>query len=121
MKKLPDSEFEVMKILWDKNPPLSTNEITESLPKDKTWLPQTVLTLLMRLTEKGFVSTEKRGKERIYFPLIKKADYLSFETKSFIQRYHKNSVVKLINMLCDNDELSDKDIDDLVKLLKDNR
>ena len=35
---------------------------------------------MLRLVERGFLRSEKHGKERTYFPLVSKEDYLKFET-----------------------------------------
>jgi predicted transcriptional regulator len=66
---------------------------------DKKWKPQTVLTLLTRLVKRGFLASEKQGKERFYTPLIKREAYLNMETGVFVQRFHKNSLTGLMNAL----------------------
>ena len=55
IKRLPDSEFEVMKVIWSNEPPITTLQIMEKLDSGKDWKPQTVLTMLVRLIEKGFL------------------------------------------------------------------
>ena len=70
MKKLPDSEFDIMKVVWANEPPVTTNIIMEQLGNKKGWKAQTVISLMLRLVERGFIKTEKRGKERVYYPLI---------------------------------------------------
>lgn len=115
LKKLPDAEFEIMKAIWSNTPPMTTNEIIGSLTNDKEWKSQTVLTLLVRLTKRGFVRSEKHGKERIYYPLIKESDYLEFETGSFMDKFHSNSFVSLVNSLYKGKKLKKDEIDDLLK------
>jgi len=117
IKKLPDAEFEIMKIIWQSAPPISTNQIKAQLGEDNRWKPQTILTLLVRLIERGFLSSEKHGKERTYIPLIAEEDYLQVETENFIKKYHKNSLTGLVNTLYKGDNLSESDISDLKKLL----
>lgn len=118
MKKLPDSEFEIMKIVWANEPPISTNEIIAGLVGDKSWKPQTVLTLLVRLIERGFLRSEKNGKERIYFPLIAEKEYLQFETESFIEKFHQNSFLSLVNTLYKGKKLDDSELNELERWLK---
>lgn len=113
IKKLPDAEFEIMRIVWKNTPPMSTNQIIACLDIDNTWKPQTVLTLLMRLIEKGFLESEKSGKERIYSPIISREDYLSVETESFFQKLHGNSIRSLVSTLYNGKKLSDEEIADL--------
>ena len=68
LKKLPESEFELMKIVWANPSPISTNQILEKLDGERKWKPQTVLTLLTRLIDREFLRSERVGKERIVWP-----------------------------------------------------
>jgi predicted transcriptional regulator len=112
-KKLPDSQLKIMQIVWQNTPPMSTNQIISCLGSNNTWTPQTVLTLLTRLIEKGFLHSEKVGKERTYAPLVAHEDYLCTETGSFFEKFHKKSVRSLISSLYDGEYLSKDEIADL--------
>ena len=118
IKKLPDSEFEIMKVVWANEPPITTNIIMEQLGNEKGWKAQTVITLLLRLVERGFGSTDKKGKERLYYPLICKEDYLKFETSNFMKQYHDNSFLGLVNTLYADKALTEKDLDELLQWAK---
>ena len=121
MKKLPDAEFDIMKVVWENNPPITTNIIMQELGNEREWRAQTVISLMLRLVERGFLRTEKNGKERTYFPLISKEDYLKFETGDFIERYHGNSFTSLVATLYDGNKLKDSDLDQLAKWLREKR
>ena len=121
IKKLPDAEFDIMKVVWDNEPPVTTTFVKDQLGKDKEWNIQTVVTLMLRLVERGFLRSEKHGKERTYFPLVSKEDYLKFETGNFMKQYHNSSLFNLINTLYDGEALTDKDIDELLKWAKERR
>ncbi|MBP1994214.1 BlaI/MecI/CopY family transcriptional regulator [Paenibacillus eucommiae] len=121
LRKLPDAEFEIMKVVWANQPPITTSIIMEQLGKAKEWRAQTIITLLSRLVERDFIRTEKNGKERTYFPLVGKEEYLKFETGDFIQRFHENSFTSLVATLYDGDKLKDKDLDELMKWVKEKR
>ena len=92
---------------------MSTNQIIACLDEDKTWKPQTVLTLLVRLIEKGYLHSEKIGKERTYSPIVTYEDYLALETEKFLDQIHGNSVLNLINTLYEGKKLSEQDISEL--------
>lgn len=121
MKKLPDAEFDIMKVVWANKPPITTAVVMAQLGKDKEWKIQTVVSLMLRLVERGFLRSEKHGKERTYFPLIGKEDYLKFETGNFMKQYHNSSLFNLINTLYDDEALTDEDIDDLLQWAKERR
>ena len=112
LNRLPDAELEVMKVIWVGVPPMSTNDVM------KTWNISTLLTLLSRLIERGFLASEKRGRERIYSPIVKQADYMEYETRNFLQKLHKNSFMSLVTTLYDNHDLTESDIDELSQWLK---
>jgi len=121
MKKLPDAEFEIMKVVWAHEPPITTTIIMQNLGNEKDWLIQTVVTLMSRLVGRGFLRTEKHGKDRLYFPIVKRDDYLKFETGNFIKQYHENSFINLVNTLNENKALTDKDIDELLEWVKERK
>ncbi len=121
LKKLPDTEFEIMKVVWANEPPITTNMIMEQLGNEREWKAPTVISLMLRLVEKGYLRTEKNGKERTYFPLVDKEDYLKFETGNFMKLYHENSFLSFVNTLYDGKQLSDSDIEELMKWAKERR
>ena len=121
MKKLPDAEFEIMKVVWAHEPPVTTNIIMQKLGNEKEWLIQTVVSLMTRLIGRGFLRSEKHGKERTYYPIVERDDYLKFETGNFIKQYHENSFTNLVNTLNEDKALTEKDIDELYEWLKERK
>ena len=113
MKRLPEAEFQVMKAIWTYEPPATSSMVMRHLSGEKSWPIQSVVTLLSRLVEKGFLRSEKKGKERLYYPLVSKEDYLQFETGHFVKQYHENSFISLLSTLHQDKKLTDDDLDDL--------
>ena len=120
-RRLPDAELEVMKAVWDNTPPMSTNDVMKVVSNEKTWNISTLLTLLSRLIDRGFLTSEKRGRERIYYPQVDRKEYMEFETKNFLHKLHKDSFMSLVNTLYDNNDLSEQDIDELSKWLEEKK
>jgi len=121
MKKLPEAEFDIMKVVWANEPPITANIIMREHGDKEGWKVQTAISLLLRLVERGFLRTEKNGKERFYFPLVDKEDYLKFETENFVRKFHDNSVLKFINTMYSDKALNDDDIEELMALAKKGR
>lgn len=115
MRKLPDAEFEVMKTIWANTPPVTTNLLMQQLGNAKGWKTPALITLLVRLTERGFIRSEKLGKERTYYPIIQKEDYLKFETGNFMKQYHENSVSSFVASMYDNQSLKKEDLEELLQ------
>lgn len=119
IKKLPDAEFDVMKVVWANKPPISSSMVIEQLGKEKEWTArQTAISLLLRLVERGFLRTEKNGKEREYYPLVTKEEYLKFETQNFMKIYHENSFASFVSMLYDGADISREEIETIMKMVK---
>ncbi len=121
IKKLPDAEFEVMKVVWANEPPMTTPIIMEQLGREKDWKIQTVVSLMLRLVERGFLRSEKHGKERTYYALVNREEYLKFETGNFMRQFHDSSFLNLVNTLYEDAALNDKDLDELHKWVHERR
>ena len=96
--------------------PMLTEQLRTTLP-DKDWKPQTVLTMLVRLESKGFLRSEKLGKERNYYTVISESDYLKIEHDSFMKRFSGSSFSGLVKALYDGDSISDEEINELKEWL----
>lgn len=116
--RLPETEFEVMSTVWKNKPPVTTTTLMHQLGNEKGWKLQTLITLLNRLTERGFLRSEKLGKERTYYPCVNQEDYIKYETTLFVERYHDNSLFQLVNAFSGNKKLSKKEIEELSSWLK---
>lgn len=68
--RIPDSELEIMMIIWDAGGGVNTDYITARL--DRGWAAPTVLKLLDRLCERGFLKCRKDGRLNMYTPTVKK-------------------------------------------------
>ncbi|MCL2574405.1 MAG: BlaI/MecI/CopY family transcriptional regulator [Defluviitaleaceae bacterium] len=121
MRKLPDAEFDIMKVVWSNTPPITANIIMQQHGNNEGWRVQTAITLLLRLVERGFLHTEKNGKERKYFPIVNKEDYLKFETGNFIRQFHDNSLLNLVSSVYADEILSDEDINELLEWVRERR
>ena len=87
ISRLPDAELEVMQALWAvPEYPARTSDLAARLDRD--WKAPTLLKLLSRLEERGFVRGEKEGRSNGYTPLVNRPDYLAAESRSFLERVH---------------------------------
>ena len=118
IKRLPDAEFEVMRVIWHSEPPVTTAQIIKLLGSKSNWKPQTVMTMLVRLIEKKFLSTGKEGRERSYAPLITEMEYLRAETGSFMERMRGSSVGSLVRTMYEGENLTQDDIKELKEWLE---
>lgn len=118
-ERLPDSELLVMQIIWQSEIPIGTGRIVELVCEQKNWSRSTVQVLLARLEERGFIEIKKKGRLKFYTPLVKEEEYLSKETKTFMEQFYSNSYKKLIASLAQDQTITERDIDDIIQIIKD--
>jgi len=86
---LTTAEEQIMKLLWRLERAFIRDLLNE-FPDPKP-ASTTVLTLLKRMIDKGFVSYKLFGNSREYYPLIKKTDYFSDHINGLIKDFFNNS------------------------------
>jgi predicted transcriptional regulator len=118
IQQMSDAEKQIMELIWAAGHPITTREIIANLQEDNKWKQNTVITFLARLMEKGILKATRISKANYYEPCITEQEYRNFETKQFIADIHKGSVFGFISALCDNGDLTKKDIEELMKRLK---
>lgn len=121
MKRLPDSELEIMLIIWDLNKPVTRFEIEEQLDSERKLSPTTVLSFLSRLQEKGFLEVQKAGKNNVYIPLIEKEQYMQTESRNILKRLYQNSAKNFLAALYDGDSLSEEEMKELEDYISNKR
>lgn len=119
MKDISKSELEIMQFLW-KNGESTSVEIVKSISSKKEWKSNTIMTLVSRLVQKGFVEAIKnKGDLIIYRPIVLEHDYKSKETNSFIEKMYDGSVSDMLVAFAKSKKLTKKDLEDLIKLIDD--
>ena len=119
IRKLPEAEFDVMVALWDcKVSPVNTAYLMENVGKHKGWKAPTLISFLTRLEEKGFIHSEKKGKERQYYADAVKEEYIKCVTIDFIEKYHCGSLVKMMNVVYGEKHESTDQIDEVRKWIQ---
>lgn len=117
IRRLPDTELEVMQALWASDTPVLRTQLEERLAQTHPMATTTLLTLLSRLSEKGFVRVDKEGRKSLYAPLVTREDYLAAQSRSFIQKLCGGSLSTFASALCDSG-LSKEELEELRELLK---
>lgn len=116
LRRLPDSELEVMQALWELEEPIYRAAVEEKLVQRRLAVT-TLLTLLTRLSDKGFVRIEKDGRRSRYVPLVSRKDYQAAQSRRFVQQVCGGSISAFASALCDSG-LSREDLDELRRLLE---
>ncbi len=126
-KKLPDSELEIMQVVWNlaeekeregKANAVYRSEIEEQLSSVHPMAMTTLLTLLTRLSEKGFISIEKEGRKSVYIPMIPRVEYQAQQSRSFLDKMFGGDISSFAAAL-QGSGLKKEDLAELRKLLED--
>ena len=116
MKFLTKAEEQVMKVLWKLGNGLLM-EIVENMPAPQPH-KNTIATILKTLVDKEFVVIENVGRIHRYHPAVTKEQYSKATLNNVAKGYFENSFSNVISFLVDENELSVKEIELLLKELK---
>lgn len=117
IRRLPDSELAVMQAVWECTPPVSRTALEEILLPTYPMAQTTLLTLLTRLAQKGFLTIEKQGRANFYLPTVTRDAYLADQSRRFVDQLCGGSISLFASALCDSG-LSREELDELRKLLE---
>lgn len=115
MNTLTKAEEQLMQFLWEKRTAF-TKDLIEAYPDPKP-ASTTVITLLKRMQEKGFVGFKEFGKSREYYPLVKKDKYFSRQVGEMIQTFFNDSAMQFASFFTEKTDLSEKELEDLRKII----
>lgn len=107
-RQMSGCETLIMKIVWSAKEDISTQEISSRLKSqyNKDYARTTVGTFIQRLSEKGFVSTYRKGKVSYVHALKSEAEY----QENFIQEaeefWFNGDAMFLFSTLCKTKKLS---------------
>lgn len=117
-KRLPDAELEIMLIIWKSNCAMSASSILQQLKTQRKWALATLMTVLSRLCEKGFLVCEKQGRNNFYKAVIGQEEYKQGEGKCMLEKLFDNSLPDLIASLYHGNAISQQDMQELQAFLE---
>ena len=114
-----EAEWKIMEVLWE-SAPRTMSEITKALEPATGWTRHTVITLLKRMQEKGTVAVDESGDVKRYSPLLSQEEASSQETRKFLSHVFSGKASLLINHLVDSGEITLKEMDELMDMMRKN-
>jgi len=123
VQQLSDAELEIMKAVWAKEdgPVLFAYLTDELAARGKPWQKNTLITLLNRLVNKGFLKARKSGRRNEYTALVSENEYRTVQTKHFLDKIYEGSAKGLVSNLIQGDLLLDEEYEELKHLLEKRR
>jgi len=118
-KRLKDSEWIILRALWN-NTPMDLKDIISSVQSadpNVNWDYKTYHSFLRILMEKGYVLAERHGKNNLYRPAITQEQALSLEAESLLsRRVYFGSVSGLMVQMAEQGKLTEKEKQELRQL-----
>lgn len=112
-----DAELEVLKVLWTAGSG-TVRDVEAKLKRRKRRLAyNTVLTLLARLREKGYVDTDRSGTAHVFKPAVSREELLRHGLATLADRICDGTASPLVHALVKDHRLSANDIAELRQLL----
>jgi len=108
---LTNAEEKIMKLLW-KLDKAFIRDLLNELPEPKP-APTTIITLLKRMIDKGFVSYRQCGNSREYYPVVRKSDYFSDHINGLIKDFFNNSTTQFASFFANETDMSPEELKEL--------
>ncbi|HEX5069727.1 MAG TPA: BlaI/MecI/CopY family transcriptional regulator [Vicinamibacterales bacterium] len=118
-KRVPvsDAELEVLKVLWTGGG-MTVRDVAAALRKQRRKLAyNTVLTLLSRLRDKGYVEADRRETAHLFRPLVSREGLLGSSLAALADRVCDGTASPLLLALVKDQRLSQDEIAELRRLL----
>jgi BlaI family penicillinase repressor len=117
MPPVSDAELEVLKVLWADGP-ATVRDVAAALRRQRRRLAyNTVLTLLTRLREKGYVEADRRDTAHVFRAVVTRDELVGSSLSALADRVCDGTASPLLLALVRDPRLSTADIAHLRKLL----
>jgi BlaI family transcriptional regulator, penicillinase repressor len=112
---LTNAEEQIMKLLWKLDKAFIRDLVAEFPdPKPAT---TTIITVLNRMIDKGFVNFRQCGNSREYFPLVKKSDYFSDHLRGLIKDFFSDSKSQFASFFAFETDMSNDELREIRDLI----
>jgi len=114
-----DAELQVLKVLWTRSA-ATVRDVEAELRRQKRHLAyNTVLTLLTRLRDKGYVETDRAATAHVFRPVVSREELLRHGLSALADRICDGTASPLVHALVRGRQLSADDVAELRRLLDD--
>ena len=110
--RLTNMETKLADIIWNKEP-IPSGNLVKLCEVEFNWKKSTTYTMLKRLESKSIF----KNKNGIVLALIKKDDFYAERSKQFVKETFDGSLPKFLTAFTRSKRLSNKEIDELQKLI----
>jgi BlaI family transcriptional regulator, penicillinase repressor len=118
--KIADTEWRVMRVVWQRGPVGAAEVIEEVLPATG-WSHRTVRSLLNRLVKKGAVRAALVDGRNIYTAKVTQSQSVRQESRSFVEKVFQGDASQMLAHFVQNEKMTAEQIKELRALLNSKR
>ncbi|MFM7555677.1 MAG: BlaI/MecI/CopY family transcriptional regulator [Verrucomicrobiota bacterium] len=118
MPRISETEWEIMRIVWKRQPVTSSDVIVELQKADPSWRAVTAKTLLNRLVRKGALGFESIGRIYHYSAKVAESECVAAATRSFLDRVFGGSLTGMMAHYVEHRKLSRAQMSELRRILE---
>lgn len=116
LTSLGETEMEVLHHVWDLGE-ATVSDVRERILEDRDVAYTTIMTVMKKLAEKGYLSYRKDGRSYVYSPARPPGDVQHSLLRRVMDKVFGGSPTALVQTLVQREELSDADRRELVALI----
>jgi BlaI family penicillinase repressor len=120
IKSLSDGEWKLMNLLWDRAP-LTILDMTTALKGSTGWSKATVNIMINRLVDKGAVRIDSSERTKRVYPVLAHDDAVRHEAKNTLEKIKTGGLGLLLSAMTEECSLSEAEIDELTRILKEGK
>jgi predicted transcriptional regulator len=116
IKQLNKTELQIMSYLW-KIEKGFMKDIVDQFPEPKPAYT-TISTQIDRMCTKKYVGFNKLGRDKQYFPMLKKKEYFTSYFSNIIKYFFNDSTTQFASFFTKNTDLSIEELQELQEIVK---
>ena len=118
LSKLGETEIEVLNIIWELGS-ASVADVRERILENRDIAYTTVMTVMRKLADKGYLSFTEDGKSYVYSPEVPAREVRGSLLRDLLARVFQGSHHELVRTLVAEEDLTAEQIAELRRLMED--
>lgn len=114
--KLGEIEMRFADLIWN-NEPVASGELVRMAQKELNWKKSTTYTILRRLCDREIF----QNKKGIVVSLISKQEFNALQSEKFVEDTFDGSLPQFLTAFTTRKKLSDREIDELQRIIDESR
>lgn len=114
--KLGVMEMKFADLMWD-NEPISSGDLVKLCEQELGWKKSTTYTMLRRLCQRNIF----KNQDGLVSSILSKQEFHALQSEKFVEETFDGSLPQFLAAFSTRKKLTDKEIDELEKLIRQNR